>query len=192
MKIFLTLFFSTIFILLANGPAQAYVVPSFPSCANPSGEIKVEYASGQHAIVGQEALREGSDKVYAIFDGNILQCFCPDNGQGVQTNWWKISGLSQNEINSLKNQGWHYIPSGRDWGLESDPYLAKNQDYNCKPNGGGGNSGSDSSSSNNTSNGIGGGEVLSSFAPTGGKWMTYLILIFGVSIVLAAFAFRKK
>lgn len=183
------LLFIVTFILLffgASSSASAYSVPSFPSCTNPSGNIKVEYVSGQHAIVGENALREGSDKVYSLFDGNTLQCFCPENGSGIQTNWWKITGnLSQNDINSLKNQGWHYIPSGRDWGLSADPYLAKNENYNCKNNGGGG--GSSSSSS-----GVGGGGVLSSFAPTGDNWMLFIALIFGVSVVLAALSLRKK
>lgn len=194
MKVLFTLISTLVFLLMNTKAVSAYEVPSFPSCTNPSGDIKVEYVSGQHAIVGQQTLREGSDAVYAIFDGNVLQCFCPENGEGIQTNWWKIDSLSQNDINSLKNQGWNYIPSGRDWGLESDPYLAKNENYNCKPNGGGSSdNNNDNTTSDDTSSGIGGGgDVFSSFAPTGGNWMLFLILIFGISLVLAAFAFRKK
>lgn len=161
--------------------ANAYTVPSFPSCTNPSGNIKVEYVTGQHAIVGESSLKTGADKVYSLFDGNTLQCFCPENGEGIQTNWWRLTGnLTQNEINSLKNQGWHYVPSGRDWGLSSDPYLAKNESYNCKDRG------------NDSSTGVGGGGVLSSFAPTGDNWMLFITLIFGISLVLAAASLRKK
>lgn len=173
---------SLVFLLAGTtNTAYAYTVPVFPSCANPSGNIKVEYVTGQHAIVGESSLRVGADKVYSLFDGNTLQCFCPDNGEGIQTNWWKITGnLSQNDINSLKNQGWYYIPSGRDWGLSSDPYLAKNESYNCKDRG------------NDSSTGVGGGGVLSSFAATGDNWMLFITLIFGVSLVLAATSLRKK
>lgn len=188
MKHLLTLLLAIIALFGAVKTVDAYQVPSFPSCTNPSGNIKVEYVSGQHAIVGDSKLHEGSDKVYSLFDGNVLQCFCPENGEGIQTNWWKISSLSQNDISSLKNQGWHFIPSGRDWGLDSDPYLAKNENYNCKGNGGGG-----GESKNDSGAGIGGGgDILSSFAPTGDNWMVFLIIIFGVSLVLAAISLRKK
>lgn len=106
--------------------------PSFPSCSNPSGSLKVSYDSGNHAIVGESTLRTGSDKVYSLDSYNkLLQCFCAVDGSGVQTNWWKVSDLSEEEIASYLNQGWHYVPNGADWGLDQDAYLAYNLTYQC-------------------------------------------------------------
>lgn len=161
--------------------ALAANAPDFPSCTSPSGEIKVEYVSGQHAIVGESVLREGSDKVYSLFDGNTLQCFCPENGQGIQTNWWKFGQLSQEQIDSLKVQGWHFVPDGTDWGLTADPYLAKNEDYDCKPNGAG----------DPPSRGQGGGDVLSSLAPTGDNTRYIGLVSLGVALVAVGLLLKK-
>ncbi|MBI3981066.1 hypothetical protein HY345_03650 [Candidatus Microgenomates bacterium] len=136
--LFLSLF------LITPSPAWALTIPSFPSCESPQGTLKVFYTSGTHGIVGSTASYIGSDKVYILNDLTLTQCFCPDNGngsQGIQTNWWKVSSLSESEINSLKNQGWIYIPDGSLWGLDKAPYLAQNTNFSCK-------------------GGIGGGEVL--------------------------------
>lgn len=175
--------------LLSASDVQAQNVPTFPSCSNPSGEIKVEYVSGLHAIVGESALREGKDTVYSLFDGNMLQCFCPEDGAGVQTNWWKLTQLSQGEINSLKAQGWHFIPSGADWGLTSDPYLAKNSDYYCKSNGGGEGGGKGAGDP-----GVGGGtsDSVLGLAATGGNsdYIAYISL--GMVLVAGGLLLKKR
>lgn len=178
--------FSVIAYLFWASVVRAASVPTFPSCSNPSGNIKVEYVSGLHAIVGDSALREGSDKVYSLFDGNTLQCFCPENGAGIQTNWWKLSGLSQEEINSLKTQGWNFVPNGADWGLSVDPYLAKNVDYSCKSGGG--------SSTSSSGGGIGGGSTSSvlGLAATGDNTKYIALVSLGIASVTGGLILRKK
>lgn len=123
---------------LATKPAYAVTIPSFPQCSNPSGTLRVSYGSGTHGIVGSGATYTGSDSVYTVSSDALVQCFCPDTaGSGVQTNWWKTSGLSDEDIQVLKNEGWNYIPNGTLWGLENTSYLAKNSEYSCKANVGG-------------------------------------------------------
>lgn len=117
-------------------PVQVLAVttPSFPSCVNPQGALKVSYDSGKHGIVGMDGERTGSDKVYQLSDyKQLLQCLCPENGNGIQTNWWEASQLSAGDIEVLKKEGWLYVGNGANWGLSSVPYVAKNFDYNCKP-----------------------------------------------------------
>lgn len=135
----ITLFFVALFIAVPK--SLAVNIPSFPSCVNPQGEIKVSYESGTHGIPGDLATYSGKDTVYKLSDETLAQCFCAANGDGIQTNWWKVSSLSDPDIQTLKNQGWNYIPNGSLWGLESVPYLAKNSTFSCK-------------------GGVGGGEVL--------------------------------
>jgi hypothetical protein len=180
-----------LFLFLFASVAYAYETPTFPTCSNPSGDLKVNYETGEHAIVGESSLRSGSDSVYWLSNQNALQCFCPDQGMGIQTNWWKIVDLTQENIDGLTKQGWNFIASGRDWGLAADPYLTKNIDYTCNPGG------------NDNSNGTGGGgETLSSSTGTGGsvlglagtgdnaKYIGFLAL--GVSLALAGFSLRKR
>lgn len=177
------------YVLSANFNASlAYDAPSFPQCFNYTGIVKVEYKTGWHAIVGDPVLKEGGDVVYSLDEGNILQCFCPDNGKGIQSNWWKFSSLVHDQIESYKKQGWNYVPSGRDWGLDSDPYLVKNISYDCKPT----SSNTSDNASSNTDTGVGGGEIISTFAATGDNWILFVGLIFGLSLVLAASSLRKK
>jgi uncharacterized membrane protein YgcG len=154
------------FTILAFQPAKvsASQIPQFTSCVNPQGEIKASYETGTHGIAGRPGLFEGKDTVYTVASNAITQCFCPTDGNGVQTNFWKIPVLTQSEINVLEAQGWIYIPNGALWGLESVPYMAKNSDYSCKATGGGNGSGgsggnNDSGSTNNSS---GGGSSASS------------------------------
>lgn len=177
------LFFASWFEVLAVS------APQFPSCSNPSGNIKVEYVDGLHAIVGETVLRKGSDKVYSLFDGNVLQCFCPENGAGVQTNWWKLGKLSQGEIDTLKTQGWHFVPSGAAWGLTNDPYLAKNTDYSCKTSGGndgGGGGGGDSA--------IGGGEASSvlGLAATGDNSVYIAFISLGIALITGGLLLKRN
>lgn len=132
-KIFLI---SLIYILsfTATNSARSQVrvtIPSFPSCANPQGETRVVYMSGIHGIPGDTNTYTGSDTVYNLTEETITQCFCSENGDGIQTNWWKVSSLSFDEIEYLQALGWTYIPNGAEWGLSEAPYMAQNIQYNC-------------------------------------------------------------
>ena len=118
---------------------QAVTPPDFPACANPQGTLKVSYEDGVHGIAGNTAEYKGSDSVYQISDTTWLQCFCSQDGEGIQTNWWKVSSLIEEDIQVLKNQGWSFIPSGALWGLDDEPYMANNSPYAC--NGGSSDSG---------------------------------------------------
>jgi hypothetical protein len=143
LKVLLSLFF----VVLAMGTfvprVYAIDVPSFPSCVSINGTLKVSYDSGIHGIVGDPSVHQGSDKVYLVGDSNLTQCFCSETGAGIQTNWWKVSSLNQDQIDQLTKQGWTYIPSGSAWGLDDSAYMAQNSSYSCNSsnNGGGGNDG---------------------------------------------------
>lgn len=118
-------------------PALAVTTPSFPACTSPQGETKVSYSDGTHGIVGSTASYTGSDTVYRTSDTTLMQCFCPKEGvTGVQSNWWRASQLSQDDIQVLKNDGWNYVPNGALWGLHDAPYVVKNNEYTCKGTGG--------------------------------------------------------
>ncbi len=148
-------------VLVGVTPSQAVTVPTFPSCENPTGQLKVSYASGVHGIPGRSEEFRGSDAVYTINDEMLIQCFCPDPGTtGIKTDWWKVTELSEIDQKILKKSGWIYIPNGSLWGLDPVPYFARNTNYVCRSsgggNGGGGNGGGSTSSSN------GGGNVLGS------------------------------
>lgn len=151
---------SLISALVSANSVYAISAPSFPSCLNPQGTVIASYAEGTHGIVGYSTAYSGSDKVYKVTDSTVLQCFCADDGNGIQTNWFKASELSEDEMKSLEAQGWTYIPSGTPWGLDQGPYFAKNSFFNCKArvdgsssSTGGGSSSSSSSSSSSTGGG---------------------------------------
>lgn len=192
MKIIITILALTLSAFLSAGRVVATDVPSFPSCNAPQGDVIAHYDSGVHGIVGDSATYTGTDSVYQVSATQNTQCFCSENGIGVQTNWWKISDLSENEIAVLKTEGWIYVPNGALWGLSEGPYLAKNSYYNCKPGIGGGDTSNNSgSSSNSSSNAIGGGDVLSGatdvgdvlgLAATGDIWLLYAT--FGIAFIL--------
>lgn len=154
--------FITLVIASLLSPMQSFAVtvPTFSSCLNPQGKTIASYSTGTHGIVGDMSEHTGSDSVYLQDNGNNVQCFCPTNGSGIQTNWLKASAVSQNDVNVLINSGWTYIPDGSAWGLDPVAYLAQNTSYACQgtSNGGsgstGGSSGSSSSSSNGSSTGI--------------------------------------
>ncbi len=112
----------------------SYTIPVFPTCSNPNGTLTVNYTDGIHGIVGNSATYSGSDKVFSLENGNALQCFCAADNQGIQTNWWKVSSITESEIQTLKNLGWHFIPDGRAWGLMEGPYMAQNITYTCGSN----------------------------------------------------------
>jgi len=111
--------------------AAAWYAPEFPSCTSFSTNGDWSTGVGNHHIPGQEATIFGKDDVYYVQNGNFVQCLCPPNGQGVQTNWWNISGMGQSEIdNKWKPAGW-YHEQGSNWNLMNYPYLAKNTSYQC-------------------------------------------------------------
>lgn len=120
-----------LFMVGASTHAQASVIPSFPSCLNPSTAITVHYDTGTHGIVGDASTHTGSDSVYQIDDQKTLQCFCAADGNGIQTDWVKTSSFSQDMIDALIADGWTFVPNGLAWGLADAPYYAKNSPYLC-------------------------------------------------------------
>jgi hypothetical protein len=97
-------------------------LPNFPSCSAPSGDVIASYSEGVHGIVGDYGTYTGSDTVYSQGEGNVLQCFCGESG--IQTEWWNVSELSAEDTNNYKSHG-------SLWGLDKDPYLALNSNYDC-------------------------------------------------------------
>ena len=130
-KAFLSLVLLIFFLAFSYSSVKAQTPPSFPSCLNPQGTLKVSYEDGTHGIVGSTITYTGSDKVYSVSDVSLIQCFCADDGSGIQTNWWKVSSLTQAAIDSFKNLGWFFVPSGSVWGLDDEAYLAQNINYSC-------------------------------------------------------------
>jgi hypothetical protein len=126
------LLFTSAYLLISPYTAFAAVEPNFPTCAAPNGTLKSQYNSGTHGIAGNSNAFKGSDAVYSLADGNALQCFCAEDGLGIQTNWWKVSEISDSERKVMESQGWHYIPDGSAWGLDQGVYLAKNSNYACR------------------------------------------------------------
>lgn len=123
----LIVFFISAFV----APAFAVTDPNFPSCLNPQGQLKVAYTQGTHGVPGDTNTYNGSDSVYTIDEATTTQCLCTVNGSGIQTNWWKVSSMSEEQVSVLVNQGWIFIPDGSAWGLENAPYLAKNLNFAC-------------------------------------------------------------
>ena len=70
---------------------------------------------------------------YKLTNDTVTQCFCSESGNGIQTNWWKASSLTNEQVKILESQGWYYVPNGNVWGLDSDAYVAKNNTYSCLP-----------------------------------------------------------
>ena len=119
------------YLLVANS-TLAVNTPSFPLCPNPGGNTIASYDSGTHGVVGDYSAHTGSDYVYKTSKTTYVQCFCPKEGNsGIETKWWNVSGLSQDEIKGLENSGWIFIPNGANWGLSNDIYLAVNSQFSC-------------------------------------------------------------
>ncbi len=162
---------TTIGLFLFIKPTYAVTVPTFPSCLNPQGTLKVSYTDGTHGVPGDTKTFTGTDSVYRLTDSTLIQCLCPKDGNGVQTNWWKVGNLSQEDIDSLKNDRWNFVANGSVWGLDNDPYVTKNLSYTCI-------------------GGIGGvsarrkvGDVLG-LASTGNIASVYFYLISGVTLLV--------
>ena len=148
--------------------------PDFPSCVNPQGSVVTSYSTGTHGVPGVATAYQGSDTVYKVSNENLSQCLCTENNEGIQTNWWKVSSLTSQEIESLKTQGWIFIPDGSAWGLDSSAYLAKNSNYSCLGRGG-----------------IGGGEVLG-LAATGNIKTIYALFSLGFLSLTIGYLLRQK
>lgn len=143
-KLYRSLFlFVTATVLFFGSASNSYAVndPQFPTCLNPQGTIIVNYDSGTHGIPGDATAYSGKDTVYQVTSTTVMQCFCSDGGAGIQTNWWKVGSLSEDQIQTLKNLGWIFIPSGAPWGLADTSYMAMNSNYSCSTPGNPGNSG---------------------------------------------------
>lgn len=188
----------TVASLLLPMPSSAVTTPVFTSCVNPQGEVIANYSTGVHGIVGDTATHTGSDTVYLQADRNVVQCFCPTDGQGIQTNWLKASAVSQDEVSVLVNSGWYFIPDGSAWGLEEGAYLAQNNPYTCHgtSNGGGGSTGgggSSSSSNSGSSTGVVQAATTSvhNLANTGDMQLLLSVLASGV-LSLIAFLLLKR
>lgn len=168
----------------------------FTSCLTPTGTITSNYTDGTHGIVG-EGSRVGSDTVYLLPNGNSMQCFCSEDGNGIQTNWQKATGLTSDEIKILENQDWIYVPDGSAWGLSDEPYLAKNISYSCKStttttsSGGGGRT---DGKTDGRSDGLGSIVQAASgnLASTGNLWFIAEVLGLGVFLTIAGLLIRFK
>ncbi len=186
MKKVLFLLSTITYLLTSATPAFAVTTPSFPACANPQGSIKVSYSEGTHGIVGSGQTYTGKDTVYTLTDTTTTQCFCGADGNGIQTNWWKASSLTENEIEILKSEGWHYIPTGSLWGLAVDPYLAKNISYRCLADSSSSTTNGSvqgSSTTQDLDTGTGGGEVLG-LAATGDSALVYGSFLLGALFLI--------
>lgn len=122
-----------VFILLSANVRSVHAVttPTFPSCVNPQGTQKVSYSQGTHGVAGDTNSYAGSDSVYTLSGTTLLQCLCASTGAGIQTNWWKISDLSEVDKQILIQQGWVLVPDGSSWGLSEGAYLAQNINFSC-------------------------------------------------------------
>lgn len=160
--------------------SAAVSIPDFPACSAPTGALRVQYSDGIHGVIGNSAEFKGNDTVYTVNENQVMQCLCTNDGEGIQTNWWKISSLTDSEIQVLKNSGWYYVPNGSLWGLDNAPYMATNYSYSC----------------GGVLGGIGGGDILG-LAITGNmsKWFYGLIgigIMFVVLGLLLNFRLRKS
>ncbi len=192
---------SVIFITSIGGVnAQSLPIrPSFPSCRSPQGELIVNYPSGEHGIAGDSKAYYGSDKVYELSADTLTQCFCSTNNSGIQTNWWRISSLSFEEVEALKKLGWIYVPNGAEWGLKEGPYMALSSTYSCS---GGRHHSNDGEDDNNDKDDPESGQVLSAatsrlgevlgLATTGSSIEIGLFTIFSCASLAAITYFISK
>lgn len=183
------------FFTLLSRTALAVTIPPFTDCTSPNGTLKVSYDNGTHGIVGDSGIFTGSDKVYTISDKSLTQCFCPPDGNGIQTDWFKADDLTTNEVQSLQNQGWILILDGSAWGLDKSPYLAKNKTFSCNN---GARVGGIEITKTNESAGVGGSvlgistpSVLGIAATGNTKTVTALVII-GVIFVIVGFMLGRR
>lgn len=181
-RILILILFTILGLFFGGKQTLAVETPNFPSCSNPQGTIKVSYNEGTHGIVGDTSQYNGSDTVYQLDSGNLTQCLCTTSGQGIQTNWWKVSSLSVEEKQTLINSGWIYVPNGALWGLEETSYFVKNSNYTCSSTGTGGAVLGASASI---------GEVLG-LASTGGNFIPLILAIIGILSLGSGLLLNRK
>lgn len=189
--VLLTFVSSAVFTPRATFAAE---IPPLYTCIAPTGTLKANYSAGIHGIPGDTNTYSGTDKVYTISDDYAMQCFCPEGGTGIQTDWVKATEFSTEEIKIYTNSGWMYIPNGSPWGLQDAPYLAKNSSYACKSSGSGGGSSSSSSSSGvggASSSNTSGGSVLG-LATTGNTPFILSVFLSGIALISSGILLRKK
>ena len=119
--------------LIAFSAQSAYADEfDFPQCEDTSNlQVKVEYKNGTHGVPGRGTNYTGYDTVYTLENDNYLQCLCPDEGNGVQSDWLFV-GNNEYDIESYVSEGWVFVADGSLWGLVDGAYLVKNVDYTCK------------------------------------------------------------
>lgn len=125
-------FFVLTLVVGASNPAFADTTVNLGSCVNPQVAASQVNYGNSHGVVGKAPRYSGVDKIYSLENGNVMQCLCPDEGKGIQTDWVKADGYSETDINVLKKKGWIYVATGSSWGLSDVPYLAKNTEYACR------------------------------------------------------------
>lgn len=188
-NLFIQVLLMVVLLSASVGKAYGVTTPAFPVCANLQGEVKVSYDSGIHGVPGNSSTLTGKDTVYALSDATLTQCLCTVNGDGIQTNWWKVSSLTEEEKNILISQGWILIPDGLAWGLKEGPYFAKNSNYAC------------TSTHSEDSGGGRGGAVLGAstqavlgLATTGNILFILTVILTGFALLGTgiAFSFKRK
>jgi uncharacterized membrane protein YgcG len=174
--------------------------PEFPSCLVPQGTVKAHYESGVHGIVGDYGKYEGADTVYVINDDLVMQCFCPPNGAGIQTNWWMVKDMDKFEKEEHIKNGWIEVPTGSVWNLENKPYLAKNVGYSCLSKssdapgpgpGGVGGGGSSSGGSGSSGSSSGAPSSAPGLASTGSLLSIYQTALMGAFLTVGGMLMKK-
>ena len=172
----------------STAPVKAVTPPDFPACSSQiTAPVIASYSNGTHGVPGDSNTYTGKDTVYALDGKNkVVQCLCIDNGNGIQTNWWKVSSLVDSDIKILQNLGWILVQNGSAWGLDADPYMAKNSAYSCGSKAGG--TGGGDNITTTTANLIG-------LAGTGNAAMLFNLFLFSVAstgIAILIFKFPRK
>jgi len=189
-KLFITVLASIALLGSSAQPAFAVSTPDFGSCLNPQVAASQVNTGANHGVVGQMSSYSGTDSIYTLSNGNVMQCLCPDNGSGVQTNWLKVSDMSESDVNVLKNDGWIYIATGSSWGLADVPYLAKNSDFSCRSESTSTSSSNSSSSSSSNSQPKVESQVLT-LASTGNEVAIYGLILAGITSLIAGLLLNK-
>ncbi|HZZ98687.1 MAG TPA: hypothetical protein VFG51_02015 [Candidatus Saccharimonadia bacterium] len=136
MKLFAVLALVLFLLTISSQTVWAVNDPPLFSCGAPVGTLIANTNDGVHGIAGDTGIFIGSDQVFRIDADHVLQCFCPSNAQGTQSNWLKVSGMSQTDLDFFQRRGWKFIPDGSVWGLDSAPFLVKNDGFVCGNKGG--------------------------------------------------------
>lgn len=191
-RIFLSILIAAFLLAGFTRKAFAVDVPNFPLCSNPQGDIVASYDSGIHGVVGDTSEYSGKDTVYSINEDQLIQCLCTDSGSGIQTNWWRVSSLTEVEIDVLKSQGWILVPDGSAWGLATSPYLAKNANFSCvsESNGAGSGDGSSDGRSDGRGGALGVSREVLGLATTGSYVFILGVISIGFLLLLSGLVLR--